>query len=93
MSSPLRGEELPLICRGVELSQALVVAERLPAAGRDQELRVGDKTIPVTVSVGVAVPLPPVLNAAELIAAPTKRCTRPSTARNRVCVKGHRRDE
>jgi two-component system cell cycle response regulator len=49
------GEEFAIVCRGIDLAGAEVLAHRVLDVVRKNTFRFGDKVIPVTVSVGVAV--------------------------------------
>lgn len=53
------GEEFCVIMPETELEGARVVAERIRAAVEAMEFMVGDRRVPVTVSIGVASVVPP----------------------------------
>ena len=63
------GEEFAVICRGIDLSQAQVVGERLRKAVEKFRFVHEGTVIPVTISVGVAgLPDPAVKDASDLVA-------------------------
>lgn len=53
------GEEFCMICPGIKLETACAVAERICQKTASQKFYVGEMDIPVTLSIGVAVMLPP----------------------------------
>jgi diguanylate cyclase (GGDEF)-like protein len=82
------GEEFSTICRGADLQQGTIVAERLRHAVETRRF-VFDKTvIPVTISVGLAaVPSPAIKDAMEFISAADQMLYDAKRGgRNRVCV-------
>ncbi|HMF43243.1 MAG TPA: GGDEF domain-containing protein [Polyangia bacterium] len=63
------GEEFAVICRGSDMNQAPIVGERLRKAVEGHRFVYDGKSIPVTISVGIAVlPNPAVKDAGDLIA-------------------------
>jgi two-component system cell cycle response regulator len=64
------GEEFSIICRGADLLQAKIVAERIRRAVETHPVSWNEKSIPLTVSVGVvAIPSGSIRSAADFIAA------------------------
>ena len=82
------GEEFSIICRGADLLQGKIVAERIRAAVEKHKVAWGDRTIPLTVSVGVAaVPSPSIKSPIDFIAAVDEMLYQAKrTGRNRVCL-------
>jgi two-component system, cell cycle response regulator len=82
------GEEFSTICRGADVQQGTIVAERLRTAVASKQFAFDGKSIPVTISVGVAsVPEPSIRDAMEFIAAADQMLYRAKRGgRNRVCV-------
>ena len=83
------GEELALICRGLDFIPAEMLAERIRRAVEEHAFDIDDKHIPVTVSIGVArAPDPRIRGAAELVAAADENMyLAKRSGRNRVCAK------
>ncbi|HVZ87936.1 MAG TPA: GGDEF domain-containing protein [Polyangia bacterium] len=82
------GEEFAILARGLELADAAALSERLRIAVEGQTFSDGDRTIPVTVSVGVArAPAAGMASAADLVArADETMYAAKRGGRNRVCV-------
>ena len=82
------GEEFAVISRGTEAPEALALAERLRRAVEERVFRFEEKTIPVTISVGVArAPRKGVGSPAEFVAvADETMYIAKRSGRNRVCV-------
>ena len=82
------GEEFAIICRGIDVSQAQVVAERMRKAVEKHRFVHEGTLIPVTISVGVAgVPDPKVNDATDLVTRADKALYQSKHAgRNRVTV-------
>lgn len=82
------GEEFSVICRGADLAQGQIVAERVRQAVAARQFKVDEIVIPVTISVGVAgVPHPLVHDAMEFITAADQALYEAKRGgRNRVCV-------
>jgi two-component system, cell cycle response regulator len=82
------GEEFAVISRGTETPEAEALAERLRHAIEEHVFRFEEKTIPVTVSVGVArAPRKGVASASDLVAvADETMYVAKRSGRNRVCV-------
>jgi len=83
------GEELAIILRAIPRADAVLLAERLRGLVASASIRVGDRPLVVTISIGVAsFPLSargPVGDATELIAAADEALYRAKAAgRNRV---------
>jgi diguanylate cyclase (GGDEF)-like protein len=89
------GEEFAVICRGLDLPQGEILAERIRKAVEDRSFEVGSQRIPVTVSIGLArVPDVRVRSAADLIVAADEIMYQAKRGgRNRVCVRGPSEDE
>jgi diguanylate cyclase (GGDEF)-like protein len=83
------GEEFGVICRGVPLSNAGVLAERLRVTVESTVFEHDGQRMPITISVGVAGhPEAPIENAAQLIAAADQALYEAKRAgRNRVLLK------
>jgi diguanylate cyclase (GGDEF)-like protein len=84
------GEEFAVISRGTDLDDAKQAAERLRSAVEEHTFSYEGKTIPVTISVGVArAPCPGVASPADFIAlADETMYAAKRSGRNRVCVAG-----
>jgi two-component system, cell cycle response regulator len=82
------GEEFAIICRGIDVSQAQVVAERMRKAVEKHRFVHEGTPIPVTISIGVAgVPDPQVKDATDLVALADKALYQSKHGgRNRVTV-------
>lgn len=82
------GEEFSIICRGADLLQGKIVAERIRAAVERHKVTWGDRIIPLTVSVGVAaVPSPSIKSPIDFIAAVDEMLYQAKrSGRNRVCL-------
>jgi diguanylate cyclase (GGDEF)-like protein len=82
------GEEFAVVSRGTEVSEAQSLAERLRKAVEEHAFSYEGKSIPVTISVGVArVPRPGIGSPAEFIAlADETMYTAKRSGRNRCCV-------
>jgi two-component system, cell cycle response regulator len=82
------GEEFSVICRGADLLQGKIVAERIRSAVENQLITWNDRPIPVTVSIGVAaVPSASIRHAADFVAAADEMLYEAKHAgRNRVCL-------
>ncbi len=89
------GEEFAVICRGLDLPQGEILAERIRKAVETAVFEVGQHKIPVTVSIGLAkVPDARVRSAADLIVAADEIMYQAKrSGRNRVCVRLAREDE
>jgi two-component system cell cycle response regulator len=89
------GEEFAVICRGLDLPQGEILAERIRKAVEGNNFEVGSQKIPVTVSIGLAkVPDVRVRSAADLIVAADEIMYQAKRGgRNRVCVRGPSEDE
>jgi two-component system cell cycle response regulator len=83
------GEEFAVICRGLDLAPAELLAERIRGAVEKHRFETGGKLIPVTVSIGVArSPDPRLRSASELVvAADENMYLAKRSGRNRVCAK------
>ena len=84
------GEEFTVLCRGTDLGGAKIVAERLRRIVEAHTFSFGAKTIPVTISLGIAsIPDTAVTDHAQFLAASDKALYEAKrTGRNRVCVHG-----
>jgi two-component system, cell cycle response regulator len=82
------GEEFSIICRGADLLQAKIVAERIRLAVERHPVTWQERTIALTVSVGVvAVPSATVRSAMDLVAAADEMLYEAKRAgRNRVTL-------
>ncbi len=82
------GEEFSVICRGADLQQGRVVAERLRRSVEMKQFVFEGKQIPVTISVGVSgVPNPDIRDAMEFISAADQMLYESKRAgRNRVTL-------
>ena len=85
------GEEFTVLCRGTDLGGAKIVAERLRQTVEAHTFVFGGKTIPVTISLGIAaIPDTAVLDHAQFLAAADKALYEAKrTGRNRVCLHGN----
>jgi len=83
------GEEFSILCRGIALSHAGLLAERLRALVESTQFVFEQQPIPVTISIGVsAYPEIAAQNGLELIAASDEALyTAKRGGRNRVCLK------
>jgi two-component system cell cycle response regulator len=82
------GEEFAVVCRGLDLEPAKMLAERIRRGIEQHRFENGDNVIPVTVSIGVArAPDPRMRNASDLVVA-ADECMylAKRSGRNRVCV-------
>ena len=82
------GEEFSVICRGADMSQGSIVAERLRRSVEAKEFTWNGKRVPVTMSVGMAtVPNPSIRDPMEFIAAADQVLYEAKrSGRNRVCI-------
>jgi len=82
------GEEFSVICRGADLNQGQIVAERLRHAVESRIFEYEASTIPVTISVGLAsVPTPSIKDALEFITVTDQMLyDAKRSGRNRVCI-------
>ncbi|MES1207269.1 MAG: GGDEF domain-containing protein [Pseudomonadota bacterium] len=82
------GEEFAVVCRGLDLAPATLLAERIRRGVERHKFEMGGKVIPVTVSVGVArAPDVRLRTAAELVvAADESMYLAKRSGRNRVCA-------
>ncbi|HEX4403541.1 MAG TPA: GGDEF domain-containing protein, partial [Polyangia bacterium] len=84
------GEEFTVLCRGTDLEGARIVADRLRRTVEAHTFSFGAKTIPVTISLGIAaIPDTAVVDHAQFLAASDKALYEAKrTGRNRVCLHG-----
>src|SRR5882672_7084641 len=84
------GEEFTVLCRGTDLTGAKIVAERLRQTVEAHTFLFAAKTIPVTISLGIAaIPDTAILDHAQFLAASDKALYEAKrTGRNRVCLHG-----
>jgi two-component system cell cycle response regulator len=84
------GEEFTVLCRGTDLGGARIVAERLRKTVEAHTFAFGAKTIPVTISLGIAaIPDTAIVDHAQFLAASDKALYEAKrTGRNRVCLHG-----
>ena len=84
------GEEFAIICRGIPLPNAAILAERLRTIVAGTPFRWDDKVLPVTISLGVAgVPDPRIRDPKELVQAADQALYQAKQAgRNRVAIYG-----
>jgi len=84
------GEEFTVLCRGTDLAGAKTVAERLRRTVEAHTFSFGAKTIPVTISLGIAaIPDTAITDHAQFLAASDKALYEAKrTGRNRVCIHG-----
>ena len=85
------GEEFTVLCRGTDLGGAKTVAERLRRTIEAHTFSFGAKTIPVTISLGIAaIPDTAIVDHAQFLAASDKALYEAKrTGRNRVCLHGN----
>ncbi|MEO5767887.1 MAG: GGDEF domain-containing protein, partial [Polyangia bacterium] len=82
------GEEFVVVCRGLDLPSAELLAERIRRAVEEHRFETAGKAIPVTVSIGVArCPDPRLHDASELVVA-ADECMylAKRSGRNRICA-------
>ena len=84
------GEEFTVLCRGTDLAGAKIVAERLRKTVEAHTFSFGAKTIPVTISLGIAaIPDTAIVDHAQFLAASDKALYEAKrSGRNRVCLHG-----
>ncbi|HVX94191.1 MAG TPA: GGDEF domain-containing protein [Polyangia bacterium] len=83
------GEEFTVLCRGTDVGGAKIVAERLRRTVEAHTFSFGAKTIPVTISLGIAGIDPSIVDHAQFLAAADKALYEAKrTGRNRVCIHG-----
>jgi two-component system, cell cycle response regulator len=84
------GEEFTVLCRGTDLEGARIVADRLRRTVEAHTFSFGAKTIPVTISLGIAaIPDTAIVDHAQFLAASDKALYEAKrTGRNRVCLHG-----
>jgi two-component system cell cycle response regulator len=84
------GEEFTVLCRGTDLGGAKIVAERLRKTVEAHTFSFGSKTIPVTISLGIAaIPDGGINDHSAFLAASDKALYEAKrTGRNRVCLHG-----
>ncbi|HSZ81780.1 MAG TPA: GGDEF domain-containing protein, partial [Polyangia bacterium] len=84
------GEEFTVLCRGTDLEGARIVAERLRRTVEAHTFTFGAKTIPLTISLGIAaIPDTAIVDHAQFLAASDKALYEAKrTGRNRVCLHG-----
>ncbi|HET6281105.1 MAG TPA: GGDEF domain-containing protein [Polyangia bacterium] len=80
------GEEFAVVCRGIDLGGAEMLARRLLDIIRNHTFRFGDKVIPVTISIGVAVDNKLVDPQALIAAADGAMYEAKRQGRNRACT-------
>jgi two-component system, cell cycle response regulator len=82
------GEEFSIVCRGADLMQGRIVGDRVRHAVEKRKIVYEGRTIPITISVGVAaVPSPSIRDATEFISAADQMLYEAKrTGRNRVCL-------
>jgi two-component system, cell cycle response regulator len=82
------GEEFAVVCRGLDLTKAQSLAERIRKAIEGHRFEARERIIPVTVSIGVAsFPDPRVRSAGDLIVLSDETMYEAKrSGRNRVCV-------
>ncbi|MEA2698683.1 MAG: hypothetical protein QOI66_2954 [Myxococcales bacterium] len=83
------GEEFAIICRETEVRESAALAERLRAVVEGHSFMFEGKSVPVTISVGVAfMPDPGVQTGSDLVALADETMYRAKRGgRNRVCVR------
>src|SRR5882672_1974475 len=84
------GEEFTVLCRGTDMGGAKIVAERLRRIVESHTFSFGAKTIPVTISLGIAaIPDTAIADHAAFLAASDKALYEAKrSGRNRVCLHG-----
>ena len=82
------GEEFSIICRGADIAQGRIIAERVRQTVASHLFVFGDKRIPITVSVGVAAIQDPRIQDAQgfVAAADHALYEAKRTGRDRVCL-------
>jgi two-component system, cell cycle response regulator len=82
------GEEFSIVCRGADLMQGRIVGDRVRYAVEKRAVVYEGRTIPITISVGVAaVPSSSIRDATEFISAADQMLYEAKrTGRNRVCL-------
>ena len=82
------GEEFSIVCRGADLMQGRIVGDRVRYAVEKRAIVYEGRTIPVTISVGVAaVPSATIKDATDFISAADQMLYEAKrTGRNRVCL-------
>jgi diguanylate cyclase (GGDEF)-like protein len=82
------GEEFSIVCRGADLMQVRIVGDRVRYAVEKRKIVYEGRSIPITISVGVAaVPSPSIRDATEFISAADQMLYEAKrTGRNRVCL-------
>jgi len=85
------GEEFTVLCRGTDMGGAKIVAERLRRIVESHTFSFGAKTIPVTISLGIAaIPDTAIADHAAFLAASDKALYEAKrSGRNRVCLHGN----
>jgi two-component system cell cycle response regulator len=85
------GEEFTVLCRGTDMGGAKIVAERLRRLVEAHTFSFGAKTIPVTISLGIAaIPDTAIADHAAFLAASDKALYEAKrSGRNRVCLHGN----
>jgi two-component system cell cycle response regulator len=83
------GEEFAVVCRGLDLTKAQMLAERIRKAIEGHRFEARERIIPVTVSIGVAsFPDPRVRSAGDLIVLSDETMYEAKrSGRNKVCVR------
>jgi two-component system cell cycle response regulator len=83
------GEEFAIICRGLDLPRAKILAERIRRGIEEHKFEARERIVPVTVSIGVAVfPDSRVRSAGDLIVAADETMYEAKrSGRNRVCLR------
>jgi diguanylate cyclase (GGDEF)-like protein len=89
------GEEFGVVCRGLDLPSAELLAERIRRAVEQHRFEAAGKVIPVTVSIGVArCPDPRLHNASDLlVAADECMYLAKRSGRNRICAQDPAADD
>jgi diguanylate cyclase (GGDEF)-like protein len=82
------GEEFAVIARGLDISAAEALSERIRASVEAHPFTAGDQTIPVTISIGVSrAPAPGIATTIDLVARADEALYAAKRAgRNRVCL-------
>lgn len=81
------GEEFCVVLPETDAEGAVVVAERIRAAVEALEFRVGDRHVPVTVSVGVAALVPASHHESQMLVLNTDKALYEAKAAGRNCVR------